>query len=244
MNPKKRNRAVGLSAIVVLVVALMAGAVSAQNAEVDGRLAALKTSLETSKKQLTTYQWIETTVVSVNGEQQSREQDQCYYGADGGLQKVPIAGQTESKEQPHGPLGRPGLRGRMAERQSADVEAYMKQAVALVKQYVPPDPKTLQARASAGKLSVNPIEPGKRVRLDFHDYAKSGDVMGVEIDLTNNHLLGLTVSTYIQGPSDAVSLKVVFKTLNDGSTYPASTVLNAPAKKVTVDVENTGYRKM
>jgi hypothetical protein len=244
MNPRIRIVAWSSIVIGVALVALTAGSASAQTPEVDQRLAALKASLQSSRKQLTTYEWVETTVVTVDGEETSRTQDSCYYGADGTLQKIPIAGGTESAAQPHGLLGRPGLRGRIAERRSDDVESYMQQAVALIKQYVPPDPTVLQARRDEGKLTIDLIDPGKRAQLDFHDYVKSGDVLGVEIDLTNNRILGLNVSSYIQDPSDSVSLKVVFKSLDDGTTYPASTTLNATAKKVQVDVENTGYRKM
>jgi len=36
----------------------------------------------------------------------------------------------------------------------------MKEAVALVHAYVPPDPARIQQCVNAGKLSVNPVEPG------------------------------------------------------------------------------------
>ncbi len=48
-------------------------------------------------KKLAQYQWIETTVISLKGEEKSRKQNQCYYGADGKVQKVPVAGQPRSR---------------------------------------------------------------------------------------------------------------------------------------------------
>ena len=49
--------------------------------------------MKASQEQLRDYQWIETTTVAVNGEQQSQVQKRCYYGVDGKLEKV-IENQT------------------------------------------------------------------------------------------------------------------------------------------------------
>ena len=49
------------------------------------RVAALKKSLADSQAQLRRYQWIETTVISLKGEEKSRQQQNVYYGADGKL---------------------------------------------------------------------------------------------------------------------------------------------------------------
>jgi hypothetical protein len=48
---------------------------------------ALKATLAASQATLRQYEWIETTVVSLKGEEKSRKQQRCYYGADGTLQK-------------------------------------------------------------------------------------------------------------------------------------------------------------
>ena len=56
--------------------------------------------------------------------------------------------------------------------------------------------------------------------------------------------MGMSVATYLDDPKDAVTLNVQYSTLNDGTGYPATEVLNATAKEITVNVTNTGYRKM
>jgi hypothetical protein len=50
---------------------------------------------------LRTYEWMETTVVSMKGEEKSRKQNRCYYGADGKVEKVPVesAAQAPAKEK-------------------------------------------------------------------------------------------------------------------------------------------------
>jgi hypothetical protein len=102
----------------------------------------------------------------------------------------------------------------------------------------------IQAAKDAGKVSVDILQPGKRVRLNFRDYQKPGDTLGVEVDLTNNRLLGLNVKTWLEDAKDAVSLNAKFAQLGDGTSYSDAITLDAPAKKLKVNVDNSGYRKM
>ena len=68
-------------------------------------MASLKASLAANQAALKKYEWIETTVVSLKGEEKSRKQNRCYYGADGGVTKVPVtAPPPEQKKR--------GLRGK------------------------------------------------------------------------------------------------------------------------------------
>ena len=208
------------------------------------RVAMLREWLQASKAQMRSYQWIETTVITRDGKESSRKQNTCYYGVDGRLQKVPVAGGTE--ESPGGPpgilpLGR--LRERIAEHEDEKVAKYLSDAEALVHAYIPPDPDRLQQTVGAGRLSVNMLEPGRRVGLDFKDYLKAGDVLGVEIEVPTNRLLGMHVSTYLDDPKDAINLDVEMGVLPDLTIYIARSKLAAPAKDVTVTVENSGYRR-
>ena len=59
-------------------------------------VAALRQSLAQSQPLLKRYEWIETVVVSVKGEEKSRTQNRCYYGADGKVQGVPVAAPSQS----------------------------------------------------------------------------------------------------------------------------------------------------
>ncbi len=208
----------------------------AQAPAIQERVAALKQNLAQSEASLRQYQWVETTVVSLRSEEKSRTQSLCYYGADGVLQKVPVSATPQERE-------RRGIRGRIAEKKKEELTDYMKQAIALVKQYVPPTPDKIQAVRDMGKVSITPNQPGNAVRLDLRDYLKPGDTLTINVDPATNRILGVQVATYIESPQDAVSLKVNFSTLNDGTTYPASATLVAQGKNLEVDVQNTGYRK-
>jgi hypothetical protein len=209
----------------------------AQQSSLPDHVAALKASLAASKSALKQYEWIQTTVVSLKGEEKSSKQERCYYGADGALEKVEVNESPEHAKKKH------GLHRLIAEKKKEELTDYMKNAVSLAHLYVPPSPAKIQASKDAGKASIEMLEPGKRARLNFRDYDKLGDNLGVEVDLVSNRVLGVKVSTYLDDPADAVTLDVHMGQLNDGTTYPADITLDAKAKNLLVTVQNSGYRK-
>jgi len=206
-------------------------------ASVPERVAALKQSLAQSQQSLRAYQWVETTTVSYKGEQKSFKQESCYYGADGALQKTLIASSPP-------PTKKPGLRGKIAESKKEEMTDTMKQAVALVKSYVPPDPALIERAVNAGKASVEIVQPGKVVRVVFRDYRLPGDALSITMDLTNNRLTGINVATYLGKPSHPVDMNATMGTLADGTTYTAATQLGVKSAKLVVDVANSGYRRV
>jgi hypothetical protein len=181
---------------------------------------------------------VETTVVAKDGAEKSRKQNRVYYGADGRLQKIPVA---DPDAQASG--GREGRLGkRLKEAVKEETTSYMQSAVALVHSYVPPDPARIKQAIDAGKFSASPS--GQQVRLEFRDYLKPGDMLSTRIEMPTNRLLGIGVASYLDAPDDAVNLDVGMGVLADGTIYSAKTVLDAKAKGITVTVENTGHRRI
>jgi hypothetical protein len=205
--------------------------------EAKERATALKQSLAQGQQALRSYQWVETTTVSLKGEQKSMKQAACAYGPDGSVQKTPLASSPPPKKKG-------GLRGKIAEEKKEELTDTMKQAVGLVKTYVPPNPALIQRAIDAGKVSIEVVQPGKVGRLVFKDYELPGDSLAITIDLATNRLLGISVATYLGTPSKPVTLNATMASLPDGATYTASTQLSLPSEKVVVDVTNAGYRKM
>jgi hypothetical protein len=194
-----------------------------------------------SQKQLRQYEWIETTIVSVKGEEKTRKQQRCYYGADGILQKVPV----EGGDQPAAGGGRRrGGRARQAivEHKKEEIQDYMQRAAALVHHYVSPAPDRLEQARAAGRVAVRPAPGGASVGLEIGDYLKTGDRLTVEVSPADNRLVSLNVASYLDAPDDAVTLSVQFGALPDGTVYAAQSTLDAPAKNVRVVVQNSGYR--
>jgi hypothetical protein len=211
------------------------------------RVAALKASLQESQARLRTYEWIETTVISLKGEEKSRKQNRCYYGSDGKVQKVPLgdaAAQAQPQPQPQAGRGRRGARVKqhVVENKKEEMTEYMQQAAALLHRYLPPDPSRIQASKEAGKASMSVVEPDRRIRAEFGDYLQPGDALAIELNPATNHLLAARVSTYLEKADDAVKLDVQFADLPDGTSYQSAVTLDAVAKHVRVVVQNTGHR--
>jgi hypothetical protein len=207
------------------------------------RVAALKQSMQDSQTKIRQYEWIETTIISLKGEEKGRTQKRCYYGADGKLQKLPI-GDPPTAQQPAASGGRRGrVKAQVVENKKGDMKDYMERAAALVQQYVPPQPADIQRAKDAGKVTANPAGPGL-VRLEFPDYLKPGDRLSIDVDAAANQLRGLTVASYLDQSKDAVVLAVQLGTLADATNYTAQTTLDAAAKNIRVVIQNAGHRPL
>ena len=115
-----------------------------------------------------------------------------------------------------------------------------------MKAYAPPEQARIQAAKDAGKVTLQPMPgAGKRLWLAFADYLKPGDRLAVDMNLATSQLLGVRVSSYLDTPEDPVSLNATFATFTDGKTsYAKQVMLDAPAKQLQVEVQNSGYRKL
>jgi hypothetical protein len=228
-----------LFGIVAPVAAPQAPAPAAPSpAAASDQVAAVKQSLQSSMAALRQYEWVETTVVSLKGEEKSRKQSSCYYGADGKVQKTPIGAEpATAAKQPR------GLRGKIVENKKEELSASMKEAIELVKQYVPPDSARIQAAKDAGRLSVVPPDAQGIAKLVIKDYLKAGDSLTLSVNAATSRIAGVTVATFTDSAKDAVGMKVGFGAFPDGTVYPATINLDVKAQNLAVAIENSGYKK-
>jgi|KBSSwiStaDraftv2_1062776.scaffolds.fasta_scaffold83701_3 hypothetical protein len=243
----KSHQTLSLAAIAVgILAALPAAHVGAQAPPTpDQMVATLKQNLAESQKRLRQYEWVETTAISLKGEEKSRKQQRVYYGADGKLVKTPLGEEPAKAAQGGGGGGRRGgrLKEKIIENKKDDMKEYMEKAAALIHRYVPPDPAQVQKAKDAGNMLVRPPADGK-LRVEFRDYVQPSDQMMIDIDAKAALLSALSVATYLEKKDDAVTLNVRFATLPDGTSYNAQTTLEAKAKNIRVVVENAGHRPL
>jgi hypothetical protein len=208
-------------------------------------VAALKQSIAEGTKKLAQYEWVETTVIKLKGEEKARKLNRCYYGADGKVQKIAMDQPAPpEKEQSGGRGGRRGggaLKEKVIENKKDEMQDYMKEAVALIQSYVPPAPAQIQAVKDGGRLAANP-QGGGKVRVEMKQYLKPGDSLTIDVDTAANRLLGLGVNSYLDKPDEPVTLAVQMNTLPDGALYSAQTTLDATAKNIQVVVTNSGHK--
>jgi len=72
---------------------------TAQNSELQQKLAAVKQAAAENKQKLHQYQWIETTQLTLKGDPKPSSQKSCQYGPDGQVQKTPIGPPPEQKKK-------------------------------------------------------------------------------------------------------------------------------------------------
>jgi hypothetical protein len=207
------------------------------------RVAAFKQSLQQGMAGIRRYQWIETTSISLKGEEKSRKQQACLYNADGKVAKTPIA-QPEPKQQAQSGGRRGGrVKQQIVEKKTDEMKDYMERAAALIHQYVPPSPEQIQAAKEAGRIAVTP-QSGGTVRLVISQYLKPSDSLTIDLDPATNRLIALAVNSYLDTQEDAVTLSVQMNSLPDGALYAAQTTLDAKAKNIRVVIQNAGHRQV
>jgi hypothetical protein len=206
-----------------------------QNAELQEKLAAAKQAAAENKQRLLQYQWIETTQLTLKGDQKPPAQNSCRYGPDGQVQKTPIG---PPPQQPSG--GR--LKERIIEKKKEEMKDYMQDVKGVLGMYVPPDPQRMQQAYQAGNMALNPV-PGA-VNLVFTNYAQPGDKMTLTFNTAKKKIDALSVDTYMGEEKDKVTLQVQMGSLPDGTNYAQQTVLSAAAKELTVTTTNSDYQKL
>ncbi len=207
----------------------------AQDSAVQEKLAAVKQAMAANAQKLHQYQWIETTQVTLKGEQKPATQNSCQYGPDGKVQKTPMG------PPPAQPSGGP-LMKKMIEKKQAEMKEYMGDVKGVLALYLPPDPLKMEQAKQAGNLSLNPV-PGA-VNLIFKNYVQPGDQMTLSFDTTAKKVASVSVNTFMADTQDAVTLQVQMAGLPDGTNYAQQTILNATAKQLVVTTTNANYQKL
>lgn len=220
---------VGLLAFLASISAL------GEQAELQQKLAAAKQAAAENQQRLHQYQWIETTQLTLKGDQKPPSQKLCHYGPNGQVEKTPIG---PPPEQPSG--GR--VKQRIVAKKKEEMQDYMGNVKDLLALYVPPDPQKMQQAFQSGKLSLNPA--GGLVNLIFTDYAVPGDRMTLAFDGASKKIASLNVNTYMGDDKSPVTLQVEMGSLPDGTNYVQKTVLNASAKQLVATTTNSDYQKV
>ncbi len=207
------------------------------NPELQQKLAALKQSAAENKRKLHQYQWVETTQITLKGEQKPERVNQCSYGPNGQVVKVPMGAPPAQPDKR-------GIRGRIVEKKTDEMKEYMQQVQSLLSMYVPPNAELMQQAFAKHNVSLDKTMGTNIAQLVFKNYAKPGDQMTVGFDTTTRKIASINVNTYMDNPQDAVTLAVQMASLPDGTNYPRQTVLNATAKQIVVTTNNSNYAKL
>jgi hypothetical protein len=225
-----RSRVVAWSALALL--ALSTSAALADNAQLQARVGEIKRAIANNKALIAQYTWQQLETISVKGDVKDQEQYQVRIGSDGKPQR--------SLESAPPPSGRPHGIKHHIEQNYAD---YGKQIAALAQSYAPPDPVKLQSLYQQGQIVLGSGGAPNTVSLIIHNYVKSGDSVTLVFNRTQKAIVSLNVSTYLSGPSDAVTIAAQFGQLGDGTSYVANLTINGSSKSLAVQDVNSNFQK-
>ena len=174
--------------------------------------------------------------LSLKGEVKNTTVNSCRYGADGKVVKTAVV-------EPPPPEKKRGLKGKVIAKKTGEMKADLEAAVALVHQYVPPDPGMMQVVMNTGTASLSQGGPGVLV-LKFPGYVKPGDSLSLTFDSAVKALRKIDVSSYSDSPENPVTLSVSLQSLPGGPNYPGSVVLGMPKSQIEVRITNSSYQKL
>jgi hypothetical protein len=173
------------------------------------------------------YQWTETMVVMMGDKEKTKIIHACSYNEEGRVVRTP------GKEQPMA-KNLPGTK--------SEIDAYAASAVALMREYVRPNPAKLEACLQAGRVTVAAEKSGS-MKLDFKDYLKPGDHLVMVVDPGTNQIASLNASTYMVNSIDRAHIQTEMTRLPDGTGYPSRVKLDTPNRAMGINVTNSDYRK-
>jgi hypothetical protein len=240
----KRNRiwprtSVRLSAI-ALVTATGISVASAQNPELQQKVAEVKEAMAANKQALAQYTWQEQVTVSLKGDVKKQEHFQVRLGPDGKPQK-------QSLDAPQAPAAPSGgrLKQHVVEKKKDEYKEYVDQIKELIQQYVPPEKAMLEQAAQKGNVALGPAggAPGQ-YQLVLSNYVKQGDKMTLLFDKQQKALVSVSIASYLSDPKDAVNVSVTFAGIPGGPNHVASESIDGVSKQLTIVIANSLYQHL
>jgi hypothetical protein len=203
------------------------------------KIAAAKQAAAQNQAALRSYTWVEKTEISLKGEVKNTSVNSCAYGPDGKVQKTLLSAPAPQQEQKPGRRGR--VKAHVVEKKTGELKAEMQAANALVHHYVPPSPDKMQAAMAAGRITIT---PGAATVLRIADYEKPGDSLILTLDSAARTMQRIAVNTWLDDPTQKVTLDVQMQSLPDGTSYPGQVVLAIPSSNIQVQITNSNYQKL
>jgi hypothetical protein len=220
------------SILLGLVVALASATTSlGASAQAQQQVAALKAAIQSNKAMLATYTWQQLESVAVNGTVKKQTQ-YLVVPTSSGLQKTV---ESATPQQGHAGLIKHHI--------EANYEEYGKQIAALAQSYAQPDPAKLQQLYVQGDVTVGSGGGPNSIAVHISNYVKQGDSVNIVFNKAKKSIVSLSVASYLNGPSDAVTINAQFSQLPDGTNYAQTLTVNGASKGLTVTQVNSNFQK-
>ena len=212
----------------------------AQGQELQQKVAEIKQAAAQNKQALAQYTWVEQVTISLKGQQKKQEHFQVRLGPDGKPQKtsldVPVSSVSGGRE------GR--LKKHIVEKKKEEYKEYADQMKALIQQYLPPEKELLEQAYRKGSIALSPAGAPSEHELVISNYLKQGDKMTLVVDEEQKDLVSLSITTYMDSPSDGVNVSAQFERIPGGPRHVSSETINGVSKQLTISIQNSNYQRM
>lgn len=234
----RRNKSI--FAFWLAVGAASALPLTAQNPEVQEKVAEIKDAITANKQALAQYTWVEQDTISLKGEQKKQEHFQVRLGPDGKAQKTAL--------DPQAPAAAPSggrLKQHVVEKKKEEYKDYADQIRALIQQYLPPDKERIEQARQSGNVSLGATAGGPgQYQLVISNYLKQGDKITLVFDKTAKAIVSLSIASYLDDPKDSVNVDAQFSRISGGPNHVSRETINGVSKQLTIAVENSNYQRV
>jgi hypothetical protein len=229
-----------LSFFALPVLFLFAPGATAQNPQMQERVAEIKQSMAMNKEELAQYTWEEQQTISIKGEVKKQKEFQVQIGPDGKPQKTEIGAPDQSSDE-----GRKhGLKHRIVEEKKEEFEDYAKQIADLAQSYMQQDPAILQQLFQQGNVLLGSAGAPGEYQIVVHNYVKQGDSITIIFSKPQRAVQSIQISSFLNDPSDAVNITAKFARIPYGPNHASDVLVNGVSKQLTVEIQNSNYQHL
>jgi hypothetical protein len=233
------NRLAPRAVLTIALFALIGPGAVAQKPELQQRVAEVKQAAAENKEALAHYSWQQQQTIAIKGDVKDTKLFQVHAGPDGQPQKVELENTPTSSGGEGGRIKR-----HIVEKKKEEFQEYGEQIKALAEQYAQPDPGRLQQAFQQGNITLGPSGIPGEVKLIITDYLKPNDKVTLTFNRQVRAIQSLDIATYLNDPSDAVTIKAQFSKLPDGTNHVDTMQVNGVSKNLLVTTQNTNYQKL
>ena len=249
MNSSSRRSSQSIAISIAVAISFAAMAVpllTAQSPQLQEKVAAIKEASMRNKQSLARYTWQEQQTISVKGEVKKQMLYQVQMGPDGKPQKTELSEspQPQASSDDNGGGRRGRLKEKVVEKKKSEFKEYGQQIAALAQSYGQHDPQRLQAAFQQGNVTLGSAGAPGQIQLVIHSYLKPNDSVKLTFNSQMKALQSVSVTSYLDSPSDAVTMDIQFSRLPDGTNYASQVFVNGESKKLTVAIQNANYQLM
>ncbi len=190
------------------------------------------------------YTWKSRTELKLKGESKKISLDQVRYDLDGKLQKTPLTAEAPKAAPAPAQSGRRDgrLKNKIIENKKEEFAELLGNIVKLVGSYGQLPPDKLQAFAKSATMAPGEGELAGTARIRGADVLQQGDTLSIWIDPAFNMMRRVEIATSLDGKPVRVASD--YRTVPEGPTYQARSVVTYPDKKIEVTVDNYDHQRV